>query len=196
MMKTKSLTGLALALAIAASAPAVMAAEKTTATTTEKTTTTTTVEKEAVLPGSIFTVVRDGANFSILTKAIQAAGLETTLGSKGSYTLFAPTDDAFTKLPDGVLATLLLPENKEKLRELLMYHVVAGAIPSATFVDGELKTSSAESVKVDVDGTNEPIEINDAKIVNADQTATNGIVHVVDKVLVPKSWDDFKALKK
>lgn len=179
-------------MALAATSPAVIAAPEVTTKT--ETTVTTTEKQEAPLPGSIFTVIRDGQNFSILAKAVKAAELESTFGAKGAWTVFAPTDEAFSKLPSGVLASLMLPENKEKLRTLLMYHVIAGSIPAATFVDGKLKTAGGDSVEIDVDGNNEPIEVNDAKIVNADQTATNGVVHVIDKVLVPKSLEDFKGL--
>ncbi|MFT3991347.1 MAG: fasciclin domain-containing protein [Luteolibacter sp.] len=192
-MKTPSLKGIALALAIVASAPFAMAADETKVV--EKTTTTTTEKKEVPAPGTVATVVRDGQNFSILNQAIKAAGLEETLGGKGHFTLFAPTDEAFTKLPEGSLAALLLPENKEKLRTLLTYHVIAGTQTSATFLDGKIKTLSGDPVKIDVDGNKDPIEVDDAKIVNPDQPATNGVVHVIDKVLVPETLDGFKGLK-
>ncbi|MFT4175233.1 MAG: fasciclin domain-containing protein [Luteolibacter sp.] len=190
-MKTTSLTGLSLAVAIAFAAPLAMAQDTKVV---EKTTTTTTEKKTVPAAGTIATVVRDGQNFSILNKAIQAAELEETLGGKGNYTLFAPTDEAFGKLPKGALDALLLPENKEKLRTLLTYHVIAGTQMSGTMIDGKIKTLSGDSVEIDVDGNKDPIEVDDAKIVNPDQPATNGVVHVIDKVLVPKSLDGFKGL--
>lgn len=194
-MKTKSLKGFTLAIAIAVSAPAVIHAQEKDTKVVEKTTTTTTEKTAVPAAGTIATVVRDGQNFSILNQAIKAAGLEETLGMKGNYTLFAPTDEAFGKLPEGTLASLLLPENKEKLRTLLTYHLIAGTETSGGLMDGKIKTVSGDSVKIDVDGNKDPIEVDDAKVVNPDQPATNGVVHVIDKVLVPKTLDGFKNLK-
>lgn len=141
---------------------------------------------------SIAGIVKSGATFSILAKAIEAAGLTETLGGKGSYTVFAPTDEAFTKLPKGSLDKLLLPENKEKLRSLLLYHVIAGDFLSSSLKDEKIKAVNGELLEIDVDG--KKVEVEDSKVVNADVKADNGTIHVVDKVLVPKSLDGFEGL--
>ena len=145
-----------------------------------------------VQPGSLTAVIGDSATFSTLTKALKAADLSVTLGSKGEYTIFAPTDEAFGKLPAKVLTKLLLPENKEKLRSLLLYHVIAGKMLAADLKKGEVKTLNGEKVKIDADDGK--IEINDAKVFSSDVTATNGVMHSIGKVLIPKSMDDFAGL--
>lgn len=125
-------------------------------------------------------------SFKTLVAAIQAADLVDTLKGPGPFTVFAPTDDAFKKLPAGTVESLLKPENKDKLRAILTYHVVSGNVTaaqamkltSATTVNGqELKISSR-------DGT---VMINDAKVVKADIHASNGVIHVIDTVILPDS---------
>jgi len=148
----------------------------------------------AVQPGSLAMTIKESVTFSILTKALQATGLDLTLGNKGEYTIFAPTDEAFGKLPSGVLSKLLLPENKEKLRSLLLYHVVAGKVLSSDLKDGDVKTLNGEKVKVDV-GDKE-IEIDEAKVFSADVAANNGVMHTIGTVLIPKSLDGFAGLDK
>jgi uncharacterized surface protein with fasciclin (FAS1) repeats len=137
-------------------------------------------------------MIKDSTTFSILTKALKASGLDFVLGTKGEFTIFAPTDEAFDKLPAGVLSKLLLPENKEKLRSLLLYHVVVGKVLAADLVDGQVKTMNGEKVEFDVDG--KKIEIEGAKIFSADVMANNGVMHTIGRVLVPESLEGFKAL--
>lgn len=189
-MKTNNITRLALVLAIGSLGPVAYAqAEKTV----EKKTVVEVKEVSALPePGTIAAALRDGATFSILTKAIKAAGLEETLGTKGSYTIFAPTDEAFGKLPEGALDKLMLPENKEKLRSLLLYHVLPGNFTSSDLKNGEIKTANGEKVEIDIK-TN-TVEVEDAKIASADLVVNNGIIHSVDKVIVPKSLDGFAGL--
>lgn len=152
------------------------------------------IEAEAaVLPGSLTSVIADSASFSTLTKALKATGLDVTLGKKDEFTVFAPTDEAFAKLPAGTLTKLMLPENKEKLRMLLLYHVVAGKVVAADLTDGDVKTVNGEKLKVDVEA--EKIEVDGAKIHSADVSATNGVMHSIGKVLVPESLDGFAGLK-
>ena len=123
-------------------------------------------------------------SFKTLAAALQAAGLVDTLKSKGPFTVFAPTDDAFAKLPAGTVETLLKPENKEKLKAILLYHVVAGDVTSGQVVKlTSAKTVNGQDVKISVvDGT---VMINDAKVVKADIAASNGVIHVIDTVLLP-----------
>lgn len=164
-----------------------------TVTKTETTVETKTVKEGPVIEkGSLTNVINDSVTFSTLKKALVAAELDVTLGSKGAYTIFAPTDEAFDKLPAGLLGKLLLPENKEKLRSLLLYHVVAGNVPSSTLKDGDVKTMNGEKVKIDVDG--DKIEVDESKVFSADVPATNGVMHSIGTVLIPKSLKDFSPL--
>ena len=144
--------------------------------------------------GSLSAVIADSVTFSILKKALVAADLETTLGSKGAYTLFAPTDEAFDKLPAGLLGKLMLPENKEKLRSLLLYHVIAGKMLAADLKDGEVKSMNGEKVAIDVDGAT--IQVDRSKVFSADVQATNGVMHSIGTVIMPKSLKDFSPLDK
>jgi uncharacterized surface protein with fasciclin (FAS1) repeats len=198
-MKTKYLTHTVLFISMAALTPAALAQSDATdklptASTTEKTTVkTTTEEKTTVQPGSLTTVIADSASFSTLTKALKAAGLDSTLGNKEEYTVFAPTDEAFGKLPAETLTKLMLPENKEKLRMLLLYHVVAGKVLAADLTDGDVKTVNGAKLKVDV--SDDKIEVDGNKVFSSDVSATNGVMHSIGKVLVPKSLDGFAGLK-
>ena len=124
-------------------------------------------------------------SFKTLVAAIQAAGLVDTLKGKGPYTVFAPTDAAFAKLPAGTVQDLLKPENKAKLVAILTYHVVAGDVTSKEVVKlTEAKTVEGQTVKISVhDGK---VMINNATVVKADIAASNGVIHVIDTVLIPQ----------
>ena len=147
-----------------------------------------------MIPGTLTAVVADSATFSILTKALKAANLDLTLGGKDQFTIFAPTDDAFGKLPKETLAKLLLPENKEKLRMLLLYHLVAGKVLSTDLMDGDVKTVNGEKLSIDV--SIDKIEVNGAKVFSADVVAKNGVMHSIGEVLIPESLDGFVGLDK
>lgn len=124
-------------------------------------------------------------SFTTLAKALQAADLVATLKGPGPFTVFAPTDEAFAKLPAGTLDTLLKPENKDTLRRILTYHVVAGEVRAADVV----KLSSAKAVSGDTIAVNVKdgkVHVNDANVVKTDIQATNGVIHVIDKVILPK----------
>ena len=125
-------------------------------------------------------------SFTILTKAVQAAGLTSNLTSEGPYTVFAPTDEAFNALPTGTVDNLLKPENKTKLVQLLSYHVVPGRITSSQLKSGNVKTVAGSNVAVSVSGSG--VTVNKAKVVQADIPASNGVVHVVDKVILPPNF--------
>lgn len=187
-MKTKNITNITLAFAMCAMNPSAFgqdAAEKTTEQAAEA----PTVEK-----GSLASVIADSVTFSILTKALKATGLDATLGGKDNFTVLAPTDDAFGKLPEGTLDKLMLPQNKEKLRSLLLFHVVAGKVMAADMKDGEVTTMNGENFTVDVEGDGD-IEVNEAHVSSPDVVATNGVMHSVEDVLVPSSLDEFKGLE-
>ena len=124
-------------------------------------------------------------SFKTLAKALAAAGLVTTLKGAGPFTVFAPTDAAFAKLPDGTLETLLKPENKEKLRRILTYHVVAGKVMASDVVKRQsAKAVSGDTITVKVeDGV---VRVDNATVTSADVLASNGVIHVIDSVILPK----------
>lgn len=122
--------------------------------------------------------------FNTLAAALEAGDLVGTLKSDGPYTVFAPTDAAFAKLPDGTVEMLLLPENKDKLVEILTYHVVAGKVMAADVVTLEsARTANGSDVTIRV--VDETVFINDSRVVAADIGASNGVIHVVDTVILP-----------
>ncbi len=124
-------------------------------------------------------------SFKTLAAALQAAGLVDTLKGKGPFTVFAPTDEAFAKLPAGTVEELLKPENKEKLKAILLYHVVAGKVTSKEVVKlHSAKTVNGQSVTIAVKDGN--VLVNSATVVKADVEASNGVIHVIDSVLLPK----------
>jgi uncharacterized surface protein with fasciclin (FAS1) repeats len=126
------------------------------------------------------------SNFKTLVVAIQAAGLAETLKGKGPFTVFAPTDAAFNKLPAGTVETLLKPENKEKLRSILLYHVVAGDVTADKVVRmSSVQTLEGQPLSLVVNGG--VVMVNDAKVVKADVMASNGVIHAIDTVLIPNN---------
>lgn len=124
-------------------------------------------------------------SLSTLVTAVKAAGLVETLSSEGPFTVFAPTNDAFAALPDGTLETLLKPENKQQLIDVLTYHVVAAKVMSTDLEDGQ-EAASVQGEKITVD-LEDGVMINDASVKMADVKASNGVVHVIDKVILPPS---------
>jgi uncharacterized surface protein with fasciclin (FAS1) repeats len=126
-------------------------------------------------------------SFTTLAKALQAADLVTTLKGAGPFTVFAPTDEAFAKLPAGTVETLLKPENKAKLQRLLTYHVVPGKVMAADVV----KVTSAKAVSGDtmtVTAQNGVVRVDAARVVKTDVAASNGVIHVIDAVILPKGF--------
>jgi len=122
-------------------------------------------------------------SFKTLVAAVQAAGLVETLKGEGPFTVFAPTDEAFAKLPAGTVEELLKPENKQKLVDILTYHVVAGKVMAADVKTMEAKTVQGSSAAVKVaDGK---VTIDKANVVKTDIEATNGVIHVIDAVIMP-----------
>jgi transforming growth factor-beta-induced protein len=129
------------------------------------------------------TAVADG-RFTTLVAAVTAAGLADTLKGEGPFTVFAPTDDAFAKLPAGTVESLLQPENLEQLKNILLYHVVAGKVMAADVTELEsAETVLGESAMIKLDMGN--VYINDAKVVLTDIETSNGVIHVIDTVLLP-----------
>ena len=123
-------------------------------------------------------------SFNTLAKALQAADLVDTLKGKGPFTVFAPTDEAFAKLPAGTLESLLKPENKAKLRRILTYHVVPGSVSSAQ----ASKLTTAKAVSGDaiaIKAANGKVMVDNATVVKPDIAASNGVIHVIDAVILP-----------
>jgi uncharacterized surface protein with fasciclin (FAS1) repeats len=124
-------------------------------------------------------------SFNTLVAAVKAAGLVDTLKGKGPFTVFAPTDDAFKKLPPGTLDDLLKPENKEKLKGILTYHVVSGKVMAKDVVKiNSAKTVNGQSLTIAV--KDKDVMVNNAKVTKTDIECSNGVIHVIDTVVLPK----------
>jgi uncharacterized surface protein with fasciclin (FAS1) repeats len=129
------------------------------------------------------TAIKAG-DFKTLVAALEAAGLVDTLKGAGPFTVFAPTDEAFAKLPSGTVDDLLKPENKDKLVAILTYHVVAGKVMAADVAGKETMAKSIEGTEIKVNGLN-GVMVDDATVVTADIVADNGVIHVIDAVIMP-----------
>lgn len=135
---------------------------------------------------SIVDIAVSNDSFSTLVTALEAAGLVETLQGDGPFTVFAPTNEAFAKLPRETLDALLKPENRKKLQAVLTYHVVAGNVTSGEVVKlSAAETVQGEKVKIEVRDGN--VMIDDAKVVTADVMAANGVIHVIDTVILPEN---------
>jgi uncharacterized surface protein with fasciclin (FAS1) repeats len=124
-------------------------------------------------------------SFNTLVTAVQAADLVDTLKSEGPFTVFAPTDDAFAKLPPGTLEDLLKPENKDKLKAILTYHVVSGKFMAKDVVTMKMaETVNGQSFMINMDA--DTVMVDNAKVVQTDIECSNGVIHVIDTVILPK----------
>ena len=124
-------------------------------------------------------------NFKTLVAAVQAAGLVDTLKGAGPFTVFAPTDEAFAKLPAGTVDELLKPENKDKLVAILTYHVVPGKVMAADLAGKETKAKTVQGSEVTISGK-DGVTVDGAKVIKADIVTDNGVIHVIDAVILPK----------
>ena len=129
------------------------------------------------------TAIKAGS-FNTLVAAVQAAELVETLKSKGPFTVFAPTDEAFSKLDKATLESLLKPENKDQLVSILTYHVVAGKVMS-TEITGNMEPATVNGSTINITLDNGKVMINDATVISADVDTDNGVIHVIDTVLIP-----------
>ena len=137
-------------------------------------------------PKDIVETAVAAGSFTTLAKALQAADLVSTLKGSGPFTVFAPTDEAFAKLPAGTVEDLLKPENKDKLRRILTYHVVPGRVMASDVVKmRSAKAVSGDTITVAAQGGQ--VRIDEAKVVKTDIAATNGVIHVIDSVILPKA---------
>lgn len=137
---------------------------------------------QAANPGTIVDVASGNESFETLVAAVQAAGLTNTLAGEGPFTVFAPTDAAFAELPAGVVDTLLKPENRDLLTEILTYHVVPGKVMSDDLKTGPVETlNGGLAVRVDPD----KVVVNNGSVIAPDVPASNGVIHGINRVLIP-----------
>ncbi|HWR65166.1 MAG TPA: fasciclin domain-containing protein [Bellilinea sp.] len=184
-MKRFLMVGLLATLVLAACAPAATPAPASTTMPLEPT----------AAPQTIVDVAAADGRFTTLVAAVEAAGLVETLKGEGPFTVFAPTDDAFAKLPAGTVEDLLKPENMQQLADILLYHVLPGKVMSAAVTDGLIADSAlGTSVFFKLDMGN--VYINEAQIVITDIEASNGVIHVIDTVLLPKDIVDAAVFNK
>jgi len=142
------------------------------------------VKAETIPDKDIVEIAASAGSFKTLVAAVKAAGLVDTLKGKGPLTVFAPTDEAFAKLPAGTVETLLKPENKDKLIAILTYHVVPGRVTASEVVN----LNSAPTVngrRLDINAQNGKVMVENARVVQTDIMATNGVIHVIDAVMLP-----------
>lgn len=132
---------------------------------------------------NIVAVAVGAGQFNTLVAAVKAAGLVEVLSGPGPFTVFAPTDDAFKKLPAGTVENLLKPENKEKLVAILKYHVVPGKVMAADVKPGMVKTVEGDTLSIQV--TDGKVTVDNATVVKTDIAASNGVIHVIDTVVLP-----------
>ncbi|MEA5598253.1 fasciclin domain-containing protein [Rivularia sp. UHCC 0363] len=169
---------------------AVACENQNTTTTPAPTTQATPSTTEGTAPAPSQTIVETAianGSFNTLVAAVKAADLVDTLNGAGPYTVFAPTDEAFAALPAGVLDKLLLPKNKAVLTKILTYHVVAGNVPASAVKTGPVPSVEGANLNLTADAGN--VTVNGAKVVQADVAASNGVIHVIDAVLLPPNLD-------
>jgi uncharacterized surface protein with fasciclin (FAS1) repeats len=138
---------------------------------------------KSAAPGDIVAVASGAGSFNTLVAAVKAAGLVETLQGTGPFTVFAPTDEAFAKLPKGTVDDLLKPENKEKLVAILTYHVLPGKVTAAQVKTMNAKTVNGKELSLKV--AEGKVWVDNALVVKADVMAKNGVIHVIDHVILP-----------
>ncbi|WP_347404982.1 fasciclin domain-containing protein [Nodosilinea sp. LEGE 06152] len=187
--KLLSLSALLLALPIGAACypNTAQAPLETTPEVGQAPTTTDSTNPATTATGTetIAEVAANDSSLSTFNQAVEAAGLSEALSEPGPYTVFAPSDQAFEALPPEALQQLLLPENRDQLRQLLSYHVVPEALPADQLQSGEVDTLAGAPLTVDVDSNIQDVSINNAVVTQPNLQASNGIVHVVDQVILP-----------
>lgn len=125
-------------------------------------------------------------DFSTLVTAIKAAGLAEALQGEGPFTVFAPTNDAFAALPEGTLDDLLKPENKDQLAGILKYHVISGKVKAGDIAEGSSAVETLEGTELDVTKNASGVSVDEANVIKADIKTSNGVIHVIDKVVLPQ----------
>lgn len=187
-MRKSVLAGLAIAaLTLTGCAPAEEVAESVEETMVDEAPMGDTTEAPDEGPGTTVDVAIEADTFTTLSAALQAAGLVETLQGEGPFTIFAPTDAAFAALPAGVLDALLLPENLETLKAILTYHMISGTVYAADVTTGDIPTVEGSAISVD---TSDGVVLNGSALVTAtDIENSNGVIHVIDAVIVPPGVD-------
>jgi uncharacterized surface protein with fasciclin (FAS1) repeats len=178
-------TALAAAIALAfalAFAPAGALAQADTSTASPA---TAAASPNLMAAGDIVATLKGNPNFTILVKAVDAAQLGATLSSVPGLTLFAPTDAAFNALPPSELAALMKSDNAGVLQKIVIYHLVHLTLDSAKLKGAKGPVPSVEGSQLQLDGSGAVVKVNDASVIQADVKATNGVIHVIDKVLIP-----------
>lgn len=140
---------------------------------------------QAEKAGTITEIAVNNGNFETLVAALSAAGLVEVLSGEGPFTVFAPTDEAFAALPEGTVESLLEPENRDQLTAILTYHVLPGVVMSGDIAGQQLAAETVQGSTLNVDATGYSVMINDATVTTADIKADNGVIHVIDTVLIP-----------
>jgi uncharacterized surface protein with fasciclin (FAS1) repeats len=141
----------------------------------------------AAAAADIVETAAEAGSFQTLLTAAEAAGLVDTLKGEGPFTVFAPTDDAFAKLPEGTVESLLKPENQDQLKAILTYHVVPGKTMSSDLAGKQVEVESVEGSAISIDATGDSVMVGDATVTQADVEADNGVIHVIDEVIQPQS---------
>lgn len=134
----------------------------------------------------IVATASQAGSFQTLLTAAEAAGMVDTLKSDGPFTVFAPTDEAFAKLPEGTVESLLKAENQDQLKAILAYHVVPGKTMSSDLAGQDIEVATVQGEMVEIDATNGGVMVDQANVVQADIEADNGVIHVIDAVILPK----------
>ena len=173
-------------IAIAAASVLLLSACGTDGSTADTTVAATDTTEMATEVGNIVAVAQGNPEFSTLVAAITAAGLGDALSGEGPFTVFAPTNAAFEALPAGLLEKLLLPENKEVLTKILTYHVVPAKVMAADVAAGDVTTLEGSAFAITTEGG---VKVNASNVTATDVAASNGVIHVIDAVLVPASVD-------
>jgi len=140
----------------------------------------------AAQAADIVETAADAGSFTTLVTAVQAADLVDVLKGEGPFTVFAPTDEAFAKLPAGTVENLLKPENKDQLVALLTYHAVPGKTMSGDLAGKAVEVTTVEGSPVEIDATGSGVMVDDARVIQADIEADNGVIHVIDAVIMPQ----------
>jgi uncharacterized surface protein with fasciclin (FAS1) repeats len=135
----------------------------------------------------IVETAQEAGSFQTLLTAAEAAGLVDTLKSEGPFTVFAPTDEAFAKLPEGTVESLLKPENQDQLKAILTYHVVPGKTMSSELAGKQVEFESVEGSAISIDATGDSVMVDDATVTQTDIEADNGVIHVIDAVIQPQA---------
>ena len=173
-------------IAIAAASVLLLSACGSDGSTSDTTVAATDETEMATEVGNIVAVAQGNPEFSTLVAAVTAAGLGEALSGEGPFTVFAPTNAAFEALPAGLLEKLLLPENKEILAKILTYHVVAAKVMAADVAAGDVTTLEGSAFAITTEGG---VKVNASNVTATDVAASNGVIHVIDAVLVPASVD-------